>query len=511
MIEKYLGGFMVSYIEKTISYFKLEKKQTVYFLVLSFMSLLYVFPLIQADRYYNDDLSRSIIGATGWNGDGRPVAEIFMKLYEFGRPITDTFPLTMILGIIFYVYAMTLYIRCNMETAKLSLRLLYAGLLVLANPFFIPNMAVQFDCIFMLISVSLSLILYSLPFINPIVELITNMFFVSVILCIFQPSVSVWISLAFLEVLLSIIKKRGFFNRLLLRGAGGIIAATLYLAVIAPAFVDKKGWRAEAAHLSLSVIGVNFIRIINVIRRFLAGLTLPVIIPAVIFIILSIVIWVVTAAKNNPYEKKACKILVCIYAAVLPVILMLVAALPLTVLSQGNISEHVLVGIGVSMLYIGLGAVYPENKQYGMILTMVLIPILLFQYVYIYSYGNVADSQKKYETYIVQSIVSDIERADPEGECNTVDVIGSMPKSRQLQTACEKYPQFEAIIPVYIYPENWIGTALLNHYTYNELFWQEMSESEAAALSLTEPVSETAVYRLYKVDKKMVIDFYHKH
>ncbi len=504
---------MKTYVDNILSGFRFERKYRLYFLILSFMSLLYVFPYILADRYYNDDLSRSIIGATGWNGDGRPVAEIFMRLYEFGRPIVDTFPLTIILGVLFYAYSMTLYIKFNMETAKLSLRLVFAGLMVLSNPFFIPNMAVQFDCIFMLISVSLSLILYSFPYKNPVVELITNILFVLIILCIFQPSVSVWISLAFLEILMSIVNhKKSYFKRFLLRGMGGIVAAAVYLTVIAPCFVDKKGWRSEAAHLSLSlsVINANLIRIFHVIRRFLIGLTLPVIIPAVIFIVLSVALWVMAIVNNNPDGKKSHKIMASLYAVILPLILIFVTVLPLTVLSQGNISDHVLVGIGVSMLYIGLGAVFSDKKKYNLLVTVVLIPCLLFQYVYIYAYGNAMESQKRYETYIVQDIVRDIERVDPHGECTTVDVIGGMPKSRQLQNICNRFPQFEAIVPTYIYPENWIGIALLNHYTYNRIIWQELSESEMTALTSSEPVSETAVYKLYRINDSFVIDFYNK-
>ena len=45
---------------------------------LSIISLLYVFPIILANRYYNDDLSRSLMGLTGWSGDGRPVTEYLM-------------------------------------------------------------------------------------------------------------------------------------------------------------------------------------------------------------------------------------------------------------------------------------------------------------------------------------------------------------------------------------------------------------------------------------------------
>ena len=52
---------------------KLDKKYGILFCLSTLMYFLYVLPIILANRYYNDDLSRALYGLTGWNGDGRPI------------------------------------------------------------------------------------------------------------------------------------------------------------------------------------------------------------------------------------------------------------------------------------------------------------------------------------------------------------------------------------------------------------------------------------------------------
>ena len=59
--------------------------------------LLYVLPILLADRYYQDDLARSLYGATGWAGDGRPLTEWLMELLAGGSStIVDLSPLPML-------------------------------------------------------------------------------------------------------------------------------------------------------------------------------------------------------------------------------------------------------------------------------------------------------------------------------------------------------------------------------------------------------------------------------
>ena len=92
-----------------------DKKDIRLFHALTLLLGLYVLPIILADRYYQDDLSRSLRGVTGWNNDGRPLTEQIIKWLCGGTPIGDIFPLTLILSVILLAYVLTLYIRHNLS------------------------------------------------------------------------------------------------------------------------------------------------------------------------------------------------------------------------------------------------------------------------------------------------------------------------------------------------------------------------------------------------------------
>jgi len=64
--------------------------------------LLYALPIILADVYYRDDVERIINPAAGWYTLGRPTADLLMRIFTFNIfEITDTAPLTLLLGILF--------------------------------------------------------------------------------------------------------------------------------------------------------------------------------------------------------------------------------------------------------------------------------------------------------------------------------------------------------------------------------------------------------------------------
>lgn len=53
-------------------WWKLEGPDRRRFGLLAAGGLLYVLPILLADRYYQDDLARSLYGATGWAGMAVP-------------------------------------------------------------------------------------------------------------------------------------------------------------------------------------------------------------------------------------------------------------------------------------------------------------------------------------------------------------------------------------------------------------------------------------------------------
>ena len=95
-----------------MNWWKLAPPEGRRFGLLAAGGLVYVLPILLADRYYQEDLARSLYGATGWAGDGRPLTEWLMELLAGGgTTVVDLSPLPMLLGLAALAYALTLYAR----------------------------------------------------------------------------------------------------------------------------------------------------------------------------------------------------------------------------------------------------------------------------------------------------------------------------------------------------------------------------------------------------------------
>ncbi len=89
----------------------LNTKTCRFFYALTILYGIYVLPVLLADRFYHDDLTRSLRGVTGWNNDARPLAEWLMKWLCGGFPIGDISPLPLLLSVVLLSYVMTLYVK----------------------------------------------------------------------------------------------------------------------------------------------------------------------------------------------------------------------------------------------------------------------------------------------------------------------------------------------------------------------------------------------------------------
>src|ERR1700747_2062740 len=71
-----------------------------------------LFPILRANRYYNDDLKRALIGRTGWDSNGRPLATLLMKLLQaYDHALIDISPLTQVGAVALLAWAGVLVAR----------------------------------------------------------------------------------------------------------------------------------------------------------------------------------------------------------------------------------------------------------------------------------------------------------------------------------------------------------------------------------------------------------------
>ncbi|XSE88400.1 glucosyltransferase domain-containing protein [Erwinia aphidicola] len=134
-----------------------DKKNLVVYCLLS---LLFIYPLIQAGIYYRDDLDRSITGQYGWKSLGRPVADLLMRLLSAsGKYNLDLFPYTMIASCLFLSLAAIL-LKKSLENKKIP-HATFIACLIIFNPFMLQNIAYRYDSLGMALAFLLAVISYT--------------------------------------------------------------------------------------------------------------------------------------------------------------------------------------------------------------------------------------------------------------------------------------------------------------------------------------------------------------
>jgi hypothetical protein len=83
------------------------------FKYISILFIAYVTPIILSSNfYYHDDMCRAINGDTGWSRDGRPIADMFYRIFSLGKPLSiDVYPFPLIVALFFLTLVLVLLYR----------------------------------------------------------------------------------------------------------------------------------------------------------------------------------------------------------------------------------------------------------------------------------------------------------------------------------------------------------------------------------------------------------------
>jgi hypothetical protein len=106
-------------------------------------SFLFIFPLVQADYFYNDDNWRSLVAGEGWREEGRVAIGLFYNAISFGSKAPDLFPLPLFIataGISFALRSLTFFYfqRPTFVHCLVVLPLWY-------DPFLLQNLSYHYD------------------------------------------------------------------------------------------------------------------------------------------------------------------------------------------------------------------------------------------------------------------------------------------------------------------------------------------------------------------------------
>lgn len=495
-----------------MKWYRLDKRYSLIYVKLFFLSLLYVFPLILADIYYNDDLGNAQYGVPGWSGDGRPLAEAISVLLSGRRSsVIDLAPLPLILSMLILVYALVLYAKTNWDKEFNDYMQIMVLLFVLVNPFNMANLSYRYGCIVMFAALSIPFFMYSIPeTISKVGIAASSVAFGVIIMCIYQPAICMCLVLCVINLFLFVIGKKKKIMAELYRLPGIGVGAIGYKCVIAPYYVSTSDWRQAASQIvGLGELGIffsNIVRTCNYIINNILGIppvNLAVLGALIAFAMLSAVIYFYRDNIQKKFIYKFCGI---IFVVASPVLTFFATFFPLLFLEQAALRSRVYLSVGGFLLFIGIMILYsaPKHKILGGLLCAMCI---FYQYTFMYSYANALKSQNEYQKYMVYNIAHDLETINSDGDFSTITVIGTMPKARQTQLICNKYPLINELVPIYIDNDTWIGGVWLYRYLQDGLTLEETDDLDLQVINTDEPIMQNSVYSCYTRGEKIIIYF----
>ena len=503
--------------EHLMKWYELDKKYIVNYMLLSMLSLIYIFPIVLINLYFKDDLGWSLRGSIGLKGDGRPLGEYLVLALCGGNPVTDTAPLPLILSVLFLSYTLILYAKTNLDFIPSPCALLTVLLFIITNPFALECLSYRYGSLVILAALAIPFLMFSIPgtvskwksFVYPSLLSIALM-------SLYQPALGMCLVLFIVGVFFVLFqeKKVNYIHEGL-RIAGIGFGAIAYKLVIANHYVDQSDWRYTASQTlelkpgSIIAIFQNIFAACNYVREFLSEAALWYQVVLVLVIVLTMLLTVVWYCQKS--EKKGWRRVIDILFLLLsPVCVLVSSFLPLMILRQQTLKLRIFIAFGGFLLYLGILLLYFVKKHPAFIRPLMLLLILcnLYHYTYVYSYGNAVNNHNEYAKYIAYHVVNDLETINADGKFTRVSFIGEMPRSQRTQMFCDKYPMTGALLPQYFTNDGWIGGAYVLHYLQDGLTLEEGTDADRQTVGSGESVMANSLYSCYVNADKIIIVFH---
>ena len=233
------------------------------FLIFNLLGLFYIIPLLLSNTFYWDDYKRSLSGDYGWEGDGRPLADLFVFLLTENIINLDIAPLPLLLSLPVLGIAAVI-ISKKLFTNETLLKKTILSTPILVNPLFLGNISFRFECWIMSLTQLFAVAAALLYRNNGIKGYIYRMVILVVLLSTYQASLNFYYALCFMVFIFSVMNNNSFKDALVSLLADAslmIVSFVLYKITVIP-FVHFQNY-ASSHNSILKVDGDIFKKILS--------------------------------------------------------------------------------------------------------------------------------------------------------------------------------------------------------------------------------------------------------
>lgn len=368
--------------------------------------LVYILPIIIAGRMFNDDIGRATEGYTKWGVNGRPLSDWIMEGLSFGFPISNLSPFTIIIALLITVLCGALLAEHFGVEDKAKRNILALSFII--SPFYLENLSYQFDSLPM----ALSLLFASLAFtiqrnFRPLVGCVFGTLLLIGTMCLYQPSINVYIILVcFAAILAGVNSEGGILLTALYKALSLLVAQVIYSVAIVPAFIEGDYNTNHSIMITEKPdpVGLLFGNAQAFFDRLLNSFDTTAGVIAVALVVLLSLIWMKSLFTHSAHKNKLNLALdkLTIFIA-FPVIFICVAG-PLLLLYKPVTNPRVLLGVN-TIVFIGVfSATYLLNRYWKFLM---IVP-MVYAFSLSAAYGNASTMQKRLDEYRATMISRDI-------------------------------------------------------------------------------------------------------
>ena len=481
-----------------------------------------LYPILRADRYYNDDLKRSLLGRQSWDATGRPLTNLLMRALQcYDYAMVDISPFAQLAAVAVLAGIGALIGRRYVTGSPWLAALV--SFPIGAQPFFLENLSYKFDAL----SMSLAMLLALLPIIAlksdrrgwwlGILALFAS-------LNLYQAAINAYLIFVLLDVVLAQLggeSPRRLFAQFLQWILQAGIALLAYQLIVG---IHVNGWVKEKSEKIHSLAQLQLVKVnIADFYEFIGGSFNehwwmyfgPVLLILGLFPVVVGIRYATKARREQPVW-----ISVALFATAFLMPFVALACVPglMLLLVSPPIAPRELVGIGALLaaslivMQASLQQWHRSDKWSLSAASMLAIGMCVIAS----AYGNALGAQKKYEERIAARLADDLAELNAGGSAHAILLDGSAGYSSITAHIAEQFPLIRTLVPTYLSAEDMFHTHIFLMYYLSD-FADLRLDTDAEALALKPTLlartcqmpaaRRTRAYSLYMVDATAVVTF----
>ena len=459
-----------------------------FFIIPLAIIFIFCYPIISADVLYRDDVARSVYSFAAWDGLGRPLADFVMHLFSLNFDLLpNSAPLPLLVGII--IAASTIYYVCNNNKNQADSTAVCVMLtLIFVSPFFIQNIAFQFDSFTMIFANSLCILSFFIFDNKSYKKILISFASLFSCLSLYQPCANIFIALIAYNALFGDGSKKTTHTIFLFFIT--YISYYIMMFVVMKYGADGRSTLIDIRAVPEALID-SVIKVLSYAKSVGHLFSITVIIGAIAYIYFYIKNFKKLLSAST--SEKIINILS-------PLALVLSLSGPLFLLKEGIAEIRVLPGSAAAIAVI----LYSIYKVIGEKAFIIASAIILFITISIsFQFSNIIKEQRKYEEFVMAMAADDLGRMNYKGE---VYIHGRAYDSPTTWKMLEATPFLKH---VYSPALPWISVSMMQQLSVNNLAsltkTVESDKLSYACSMQIPPVIETRYYKIFTINDDIIL------